>query len=83
MDEAEGKYEPFKRMYSRILANSQETYGGAFVIVPPKDGGEVIETLILDSGQDAAQFWGLLKIKCELALAQIDEQQRATQVWRR
>ena len=65
-------------MAEAIERNAEGAFGGAFVIVPPNsDAGEPIETLILDTKQDPAQFWMLLKTKCDLELATLDQQQRA------
>lgn len=66
----------FTRMAARIEANKCESFGGAFVIVPPSDGGSVIDTLVLDNRQDATQFWILLKSKCDTALVELDQKQR-------
>ena len=68
--------EPFFQMKERIEKNVTDSFGGAFVVVPPTDGGDPIETLILDSKQDAAQFWMLLKTKCDIALGELDAKQR-------
>ena len=65
----------FKAM-QELLEKNDGQFGGAFVVVPPKDGGEPLETLILDNRQDPAQFWMLLKTKCDLELAALDVKQR-------
>lgn len=66
----------FRLMAEAIERNEEALFGGAFVVVPPKDAGEPIETLILDAKQDSAQFWILLKSKCEQEIAKADEKQR-------
>lgn len=64
-------------MADAIERNSEGNFGGAFVVIPPSaEAGEPIETLILDAKQDAAQFWMLLKTKCDLELAALDQKQR-------
>lgn len=68
----------FRRMADRLERNQNEGFGGAFVIVPPDGGGAPIETLILDAGQDPAQYWVLLKSKCDLQIQQLDQQSRKT-----
>jgi len=73
----------FRAMADRMELNGSEAFGGAFVVVPPKNGGEPIETLILDSQQQAAQFWVLLKTRCDLELARLDEAARNMQAFRR
>lgn len=67
----------FDGMAARIRHNRDASFGGAFVIIPPvKEGSEPLDTLILDSKQDLAQFWALLKTKAEMELQQIDQLQR-------
>lgn len=66
----------FRAMADAIDRNAEGSFGGAFVVVPPPDAGDPLETLILDSKQDAAQFWMLLKTKCDLELAALDQKQR-------
>jgi len=64
-------------MAAAIERNAEGSFGGAFVVIPPNsDAGEPIETLILDAKQDPAQFWMLLKTKCDLELAALDAKQR-------
>lgn len=72
----------FHAMADRVTHNVGSGFGGCFVIVPPKDGGATIETLILDSNQDAAQFWTLLQTKCQTQIALLDQAQRG-QAFRR
>jgi hypothetical protein len=62
----------FTDMADAIKKNGDNSFGGAFVIVPPANGLSPIQTLILDSAQDPAQFWGVLKSKADIALASLD-----------
>lgn len=72
----------FRKMAAAIDHNAEKgNFGGAFVILPPKDGGDVVETLILDSTQDAAQFWTLLKTKCDVQIRKADEASRHGQAF--
>ena len=74
----------FRKMAAAIDHNAEEAnFGGAFVIIPPRDGGDAIETLILDSTQDAAQFWTLLKTKCEVQISRVDDRSRTGQAFGR
>jgi hypothetical protein len=66
----------FRRMAERIDHNASDGFGGAFLIVPPANGGDAIDTLILDTLQDPAQFWVLLKSKCDIQIQKIDNAQR-------
>lgn len=76
---------PFTAMAQRIVANQQHgsPFGGAFVVVPPWNGGKAIETLILDAQQQPAQFWSILKTRCDIELARLDEAARNMQAFRR
>lgn len=62
---------PFHAMAARIEHNANARFGGAFVIVPPAEGGEPLEVLVLDESQNAAQFWMVLNAKCKMALDEI------------
>lgn len=66
----------FAAMADKIETNKDHGFGGAFVIVPPAEGGEALSTLIVDEKLDPAAFWGLLQAKCTLALKEIDDKQR-------
>jgi hypothetical protein len=56
-------------------------FGGAFVIVPPGEQ-ETFEVLILDSRQDPAQFWSVVKTKAEIALNELIANERSAQAFR-
>ena len=58
--------ERFTKMAARITHNQDATFGGAAVIMPPANGGEPIELLILDSKSDPAQFWGAILSRAQL-----------------
>lgn len=66
----------FRKMADAIDHNGVESFGGAFVVVPPKDGGEPIETLILDSTQDPIQMWGILRVKCEMIIQDLEAKRK-------
>lgn len=70
-----------REMADRMELNANASFGGAFVIIPPA-GGEVIKTLIIDSKQDPAQYWSIIKTKADMALMGLDEQQRNTRAFR-
>jgi hypothetical protein len=69
----------FRRMADRMDLNEKDGFGGAFVIVPPKDGGVPLETLILDANLDPTQFWILMKTKAEDQIARLADNQRQMQ----
>lgn len=69
----------FTTMAERMSLNGHDSFGGAFVIIPPIGGGEPIETMILDSKQDLAQFWNAVITKCQIMLADVEQKQRAGQ----
>lgn len=64
----------FREMADRMELNADGAFGGCFVVIDPN--GNIIKTLILDSNQDPAQFWGVIKSKCDMALNGLDEQMR-------
>lgn len=66
----------FRAMAVRIDTNSNDSFGGAFVIIPPEGGGDPIETLILDRQQDLAQFWNAVISKCQIMLAKAEQDHR-------
>lgn len=70
-------------MAEAIEKNAEGSFGGAFVVIPPDGAGDPLETLILDSKQDAAQFWNLLLTKCQIMLADIDQKQRTASTFGR
>ena len=63
-------------MADAIERNAEGSFGGAFVVVPPPEAGDPLETLIIDTKQDPAQFWMLLKTKCDIELGALDAKQR-------
>ena len=69
----------FRAMADSIERNEGGSFGGAFVIIPPEGGGDPIETLILDSKQDLAQFWNAVITKCQIMLPDVEQKQRAGQ----
>ena len=75
--------ERFTAMAAAIEHNAGATFGGAVVIIPPPNGGEPIELLILDLKADPAQFWSTIKTRIEIKLAELDERQRSQQAFGR
>ena len=65
-----------RELADRITANEGAPFGGAFLVAPPEGGGDILSTLIIDSRVDPAQFFALLKTKCEMALNELLDQQR-------
>lgn len=65
------------KMADRIVHNAEtSTFGGAVVIIPPDQGGDPIEILILDSQGDSAQFWGTVTHRVKAAIDQLDALQK-------
>ena len=77
--EAEQAAERFFQMRELLNRNSESTFGGAVVIIPPKNAGEQIELLMLDSAGDAAQFWSTIKTRIDLVLDKLRDQERNVQ----
>lgn len=66
----------FRKMAERIDHNADSRFGGAAVIVPPQQGGDVIELLILDEKGDPAQFWGTILTRAQLEVGRIEGQKQ-------
>jgi len=68
-----------REMADQIDRNEDSGFGGCFVIIPPDGGGKPISVLLLDSSQDAAQFWGLISPKAQMALQDLMNQTKNSQ----
>ena len=66
---------PFRRTADKIDLNVMNGFGGAFVIVAPD--GTTHDLLILDSSATPAIFYSTLQTRVQIALAEIEDQQRA------
>jgi len=77
IDKAKTLADRFRAMATAIELNGADNFGGAFVVIPPSDGGDILETLVLDSRQDPAMLWMLLKTKCDMELTKLDQAQRS------
>ena len=66
----------FSEMADRIIRNAGEMFGGAFVVVPPAEGGDSLSVLLLDTKTDPAQFWQMLLTKCQMMVGELDAKQR-------
>ncbi len=73
----------FTEMAQRLEKNKGEQFGGAFVIVPPAEGGEPVSTVIFDNRQDPAQFWNLVLTRAQIMLGDLEQKQRAGQAFGR
>lgn len=80
MSETSDRSVPFAAMAERIKANAGDAFGGAFVIVAPD--GSLLSTLILDPSSNPAMFWGTIKGKADIALSELEQQERAAQPMR-
>lgn len=69
----------FDAMAKRVRHNTESTFGGAFVIVPPESGGDPMDTLILDNKANPAQFWMILQARSKMELDRLETQERMGQ----
>jgi hypothetical protein len=67
---------PFVDMAFRIDLNSDQGFGGAFVIMPPGDDAKPSVMLMLDDANNPAIFWATLQTRCTLALQELEDKQR-------
>lgn len=65
---------PFTEMAQAIEANKGQSYGGAFVIVPPVGASQSV--LILDSQQDPAQLIAMIQARCAILLGQLEDENK-------
>ena len=82
-DETKAISDLFRKMADDIDRNDGAGFGGAFVCVPPKDGGEAFKTLIVGEDSDPSDFWVLLKSKAEAQIRAVDSASRQGQAFGR
>lgn len=76
------KFDPakhFAAMAERIKLNEGQTFGGAVVVVPPENGGEPIEILMLDNQADLTQFYATITSRVQRSVNEVDVKQRQQQ----
>ncbi len=74
---------PFRQMADNIDHNKDATFGGACVIVPPANGGDVISTLILDTTGDAVLFWTSVQARATQMINELGAKQATQQAFPR
>jgi len=80
-DEAQSLAQRFDAMSERIKHNELAPFGGACVIVPPENGGEPIELLMLDASADPAQFWSTIATRLQIVLKNLEDSRRTGQAF--
>lgn len=80
--DTEGVAAKFLEMAAKIKLNGVDAFGGAFVIVPPVNGGSSLEMLVIDNQANPAIFWSTLKTQAELMLGSIEQSMRTGQGYR-
>ena len=73
----------FTKMAERIQHNTDSTFGGAVVIIPPGQNGEPIELLMLDAQGDPAQFWSTILTRIQMQMSKLQDAERVAQGFRR
>jgi hypothetical protein len=68
-----------RRMADYVDRNKDAVFGGLAVVIPPGNAGSTIETLILDSQGDAAQFYSTLQTRLTIQLTELQTTQRMNQ----
>jgi hypothetical protein len=58
----------FKAIAERLEKNTNEEFGGVFLIVPPEGGGEPIDGIFLASKPNPVSFWASLNGQVEMAI---------------
>jgi hypothetical protein len=68
-----------REMADRVELNDEGDFGGVIVIIPPPQQGEVgeaVELLLIDPGQDLANFWSTVQGKANNAADEFKAQQQ-------
>lgn len=64
-----------RKLADEVEKNDPARFGGCYLIIPPT--GEERDLLILNAKQDVSLFWASVKTTCEIALAEMQDQERA------
>ena len=66
-----------RRMADHVERNSDaNSFGGLAVIIPPANGGDPVEMLILDSKGDVGQFYATIQSRLTMRLSELEERMR-------
>lgn len=66
----------FRNMAESIDHNDgRMPFAGACVIVPPQDGGDPVEVLLLDRKADPAQFWATVLSRVQMQINALNDAQ--------
>lgn len=71
--------ETLRRMADHVDRNAAAGFGGCIVIVPPLNGGDPIEILMLDDHPDIAQFYANLTARISARVSELTDIQRHQQ----
>lgn len=55
-----------------LIERNEAVFAGAAVIVPPAEGGDPVEVLILDKAASAAQFWATVGARSKESVEAVD-----------
>lgn len=75
--------ERFRAMADKIDLNKAATFGGAVVIVPPNEGGDPIEILLLDNQADVIQFYATINARVTRNVNELETRNRTNQAFGR
>lgn len=64
----------FEAMAAQIRLNKAGKFGGAFLLVPPPNTGNVVETLVL-SDQNSGLFWSAIKALVDAEFKALQDRQ--------
>jgi hypothetical protein len=73
-DPSEARARLFDEMAAQIRLNKDAKFGGAFLMIPP-DVGEPFSSLMLNQ-EEPSIFWAAVKTLADVAMGQLDRQQR-------
>lgn len=72
-----------RRVADQIEKMDADTFGGVAVIVPPQDGGDPIEVLILDPKKNIGQFYSTVLTRVQFEMGEMEQRSRQQQAFRR
>ncbi len=68
----------FREIADKIDKNDVSDFAGAFILVPPASQFGVLSKIegLIVGPNDPASFWAMVKLKIDVAIQQLDDEQR-------
>ena len=65
-----------RAMAEKLDTNRENGFGGCFLLIPPD--GTIKELMLLNNSPDLAMFWSLVQTTAQIALQELQDDQRQT-----